>query len=771
MTKFGLTLFFAILFQLCLSQNVVINEIVTLNNNIIEDDFGEHSDWVELFNKSDIGINLGSWYLSDDESNTLKWIFPDTTIEAHGFILIFCSGRDTLTDFLHSNFKLKVSGDPLFLSDQNGNLVDAYFSISLESNVSYGRIIDGGEEFEYFYRTSPGITNSNNLIRNTVSFSLDEGFHEPNSKLLISTYDNAGQVYFTVNGNEPVPGTPFTFIYNDTLSLSHFQSMPAVYSYIPTSPGDLPQIYPWIEPEGEVEKCIVLKARVFELEQPLCNTLSATYFIHENIENRFSTSVLSISLDSIDLFSYDTGIYVPGKRYVPGIVKSGNYFEKGQAWERKGWFTLFSSDGELLHKQALGIEIQGNMSRAFPHKSLEYTSKECYDGQESLNYPFFSALPFSNYKKVITRSIFAAHDFSIVRDEIMQEIAKNLDVVYQEWQPVTTFINGEYWGFQVMREKLDEHYLHQHYDIDVDSVDIIDVWGIPGPGDLTESNNLNYFVENHDLSLPENYAMIKEMINIPAYIDYYITEIFIANRDWPGNNYTKWREKKADSKWHWFLYDLDDGGTNLYLNNIKRATGDTIDEIMPYWSTFMFKALLSNEEFKTNFINRFVDVLNTDFHSDNTIPILDKWESIVEKEVDNLILRWHIVDSKEHWLEQMDIMRQFFQLRPCIIKNQLEEYFGIDSLNINCGTSQDTNIPAEMIQVYPNPSKSFINIKAPFIIEKWELYSLTGILVGEKENGDAFDEVIDISKINPEVYFLKITQQGVQYHQKIIKTD
>lgn len=771
MAKLRLILFFTILYRLALSQNVVINEIVTLNNSIIVDDFGEHSDWIELYNKSDFNINLDSWYLSDDESNTLKWEFPDTSITAHGFVLIFCSGRDTLSDFLHTNFKLKVSGEPLILSDQNGNLMDAYYSISLENDVSYGRLIDGGEDFEFFYRTSPGITNSNNLVRNTISFSLDEGFHEPSSKLLISSYDTTGQTYYTINGNEPEPGTSYTYIYNDTLLLSQFQSMPAVYSYIQTTPEDLPYIYPWIEPEGEVEKCIILKARVFESGQPLCNTNSATYFINANRENRFSTAVLSVILDSTDLFSYDTGIYIPGKRYIPGVVKSGNYFEKGQAWERKGCFSLFSSDGELLHKQVLGIEIQGNMSRVFPHKALEYTAKECYEGKESLNYPFFSTLPYSNYKKLITRSIYAAHDYSIVRDEIMQEIAKNLDVVYQEWLPVTTFINGEYWGFQVMREKLDAHYLHQHYDIDDDSVDIVDLWGVPVSGDLTESNNLNFLVETHDLSLPENYAMIKEMIDIPAYIDYNITEIFIANRDWPGNNYTKWREKKKDSKWHWFLYDLDDGGTNLYLNNMKRATGDTIDEIMPYWSTFMFKALLSNEEFKTNFINRFVDVLNTDFHSDNTIPIVDKWETIVEKEIDNLILRWHVVDSKEHWLEQMDIMRQFFQLRPCIVKNQLEEYFGIDSLNINCGPSLDNNIPAERIQIYPNPSKNFTKIKSHSLIEKWELFGLTGMLEAEKENCESFVEIIDISKIKPGIYFLKLTQGGIQYHFKIIKTN
>ncbi len=759
------------IFNLSFSQTVVINEIVSLNNNIILDDFGEESDWIELYNNLEISVDIGSWSLSDEESNLLKWIFPDTIIGPNGFVLIFCSGRDTLSGFFHSNFKLKSSGESIFLTDASGTLADFIIPTALENDVSFGRKTDGGPDFGYFYKTSPGFTNSSNLLLNKVSFSSPEGFYSTNIELSIYSDDTVGQIFYTTNGNEPTPGTSYTFVYNGPLTLSELQALPAVYSYISTTPDTNIGYFNWQEPEGEIEKCAVLKARVFENEQPLCNTVSGTFFLANKIHQRFSFPVLSLIMDSIDLFSEDTGIYVPGKRYIPGILKSGNYFETGDAWERKGSFAYFSPNGELLYKQNLGIEIQGNITRAAPNKSLEFTVKECYDGNDHFDFPFFEAYPLTDYKKVITRSLYAAHNRSIVRDEIMQEIAKNLNVFYQEWQPLIAFLNGEYWGFQVMREKPDEHYLHQHFGIDTDSVDIISVWGVTEAGDEEEHLNLISFVENHDLSLPENYEIIKEMIDIQAYIDYYVTEIFIANRDWPGNNYTKWRQKGINNQWRWFLFDLDNGGMILDLNNIKRATGDTIDEIMPEWSTCMFKSILSNEEFKADFIARFVEVLNNDFHADNTIPVVDKWEAIVGGEAENLKRRWHVINSVESWHEEMEQLRQFFIQRPCIVKGQLEEYFEIDSLNINCGPSFVPIIPDERIKVFPVPSNHTIYIKSVESITSWELFTLSGILVEKKIKCDSLNEEIDISNLGAAIYFLRLTIKNSLYQYKVIKTN
>ena len=41
------------------------------------------------------------------------------------------------------------------------------------------------------------------------------------------------------------------------------------------------------------------------------------------------------------------------------------------------------------------------------------------------------------------------------------------------------------------------------------------------------------FVENNDLSNPENYLIVEEQVDIENFIDYYIIQIYVGNTDWP----------------------------------------------------------------------------------------------------------------------------------------------------------------------------------------------------------------------------------------------
>lgn len=111
---------------------VVINEIASSNENGVADVFGKTSDWLELYNESDDPVNMGSYYLSDHPGHLTKWTFPEVIIPAKGYLLIFCSGQtSTNPNELHANFKLSQSGERVFLSDPNGNII---------SHVTFGYI-------------------------------------------------------------------------------------------------------------------------------------------------------------------------------------------------------------------------------------------------------------------------------------------------------------------------------------------------------------------------------------------------------------------------------------------------------------------------------------------------------------------------------------------------------------------------------------------------------------------------------------------------------
>lgn len=756
--------------SVCYGQGIVINEFMSLNSTTIADDFGDYSDWIELYNNSSQSISLNKWFLSDDETLANKWQFPDITIPSNEFLLIFCSSRDTVSGFLHTNFKLDHLGETLILSDSNVTIIDLIFPIILKNDNSYARITDGNPAFSRYYISSPGSSNSSNIELNDLNFSHDAGFYELNFQLGITSQNPTGQIYYTKNGNEPLPGTPYTYLYQSPISILEVQNLPAVYSYIPTTPPDNYGYYVWIEPIEPIEKYAVIRARVFENDQPSCNTQTNTYFINTEIGDRFSLPVLSIIADSINLFGQDTGIFVPGTRHIQGIQKSGNYFETGIAWEKPAVIEYFSNEGELLFEQDLGIRIHGNLSRAAPQKGLQFFPRSEYSGNDELNYPFFENRPFESYKRIIGRSIYSAHLESIVRDEIIHEMAKDLDVNYQAWQPAITFVNGEYWGLQVLREKQNEFYLQQHVNANPDSVDIIDLWGVVENGNLVEYYSLISFVQDHDISIPENYNVIKNMINIPAYIDYYITEIFFNNRDWPGNNYTLWRPQGAGHKWEWFLVDLDNGMVHLNINNLRRAVGDSIDFYNPEWSTFMFKAIMQNEEFQEDFLARIVDVVNNEFSYENTELIVDKWETIIGEEVERTINRWQIIEDINAWEARIDEMRYFLDARSCLLKEELESFFEVPYVNIQCETSILNPRDTAHIQVYPNPVNNVLNIAATSA-GTWELFSITGKSMNKGNlSANPNGHQIELSALPAGIYILGISNREGYFNIKVIKS-
>ena len=48
---------------------------------------------------------------------------------------------------------------------------------------------------------------------------------------------------------------------------------------------------------------------------------------------------------------------------------------------------------------------------------------------------------------------------------------------------------------------------------------------------------------------------LENWIDIESYMSYQAFQIFVDNRDWPGNNIKFWRDHRVGGKWRWILYD------------------------------------------------------------------------------------------------------------------------------------------------------------------------------------------------------------------------
>lgn len=137
---------------------VVINEAMSGNKGVLFDDEGKSSDWVELYNSSDEAVDLSRFSLSDDASKPEKWVFPDITLEAHGYVVVYLSGRskkDADAGSLHASFKLKSKGENLLLCVK-GQIVDSVMLPAMPDNVSYCRTED---DWRLADVPTPGLSN------------------------------------------------------------------------------------------------------------------------------------------------------------------------------------------------------------------------------------------------------------------------------------------------------------------------------------------------------------------------------------------------------------------------------------------------------------------------------------------------------------------------------------------------------------------------------------------------------------------------------------
>lgn len=152
--------------------DVVINEFLAVGRNAIEH-FGEHPDWIELYNTTSNPMDLGGWWLIDDIERPDRFVFPDgTLISPGGHLVVWCTDPADPAG-LYADFALSRDGElvALYKPSENGHqLVDLIvFGRQLE-DLSLGRIPDGHGEWRLNVPTPGGInenrsTGSSQVVR------------------------------------------------------------------------------------------------------------------------------------------------------------------------------------------------------------------------------------------------------------------------------------------------------------------------------------------------------------------------------------------------------------------------------------------------------------------------------------------------------------------------------------------------------------------------------------------------------------------------------
>ncbi|SHE79233.1 Fn3 associated [Marinitoga hydrogenitolerans DSM 16785] len=530
-------------------------------------------------------------------------------------------------------------------------------------------------------------------------FSKQAGFYDNSFYLELSSSIKDVKIYYTLDGSEPDPRKKNTYLYNKPIKIRTVENEKIVFSNIKTS------VF-WEPPKRNIFKCVIVRARAY-LEENKSKIITKSYFIAP--KNKYSFIVISVVTNPENLFDYNKGIYVLGKTFKYDNESSeefkGNFHQNGKKWERRVHIEFFDK-GKLMYADDMGVRIHGGFTASFPLKSLRLYAKSKY-GKKKIKYEIFPFLKnnygksIREFDKLILRN--GGNDFqeTFFRDALIQTLVKNMGFDTQAYRPAIHFINGEYWGITNIRERYDADYLYEHYKISKKDSIILKISDNPNDKnhfvvdegkkeDLYPFLELKNFIVNYNMNIKKNYEYVKKRIDIKNYINYNIAEIFIFNEDWPGNNVRLWRKKGNitneyghDGKWRFMLFDTDN---SLFLydhNTIKYAIDGNPNVIFPNptWSTEMLKNLLENKEFKDQFINTFMDHINTTFSAENTLSIVERFKNIYNKEVIDHIDRWNFPESYEYWLNAINYIKIFFSERPKYIIKYLEDYFRLKKHN------------------------------------------------------------------------------------------
>ena len=162
-TKIGIFLSLMLVLGFCSScgekesnSKLLLNEVLITNESNFQDDYGVHSAWIEIFNKSYGSADLAGCYLkfSSQPGDTATYFIPKgdvlTLVKPRQHSLFWADGEARRGTF-HTNFTLNPETQNwIGLYDSGRNLLDQITipAGALQANQSYARVSDAAEKWE-----------------------------------------------------------------------------------------------------------------------------------------------------------------------------------------------------------------------------------------------------------------------------------------------------------------------------------------------------------------------------------------------------------------------------------------------------------------------------------------------------------------------------------------------------------------------------------------------------------------------------------------------
>ena len=553
-----------------LPGNVVISELSAASGKSYKRVDG---DWIELYNRSDEAVNLEGWSLTDDRRNLAKWMFPKVTIAPKERLVVFATGEDdkSKTSQLHTNFKLNPNGEFLALCSPETprREVSSVRFPEQAAGISYG--LNAENEWVYFETQTPGRDNSSKTVSGRVKpvhFSLPRGFYERKSVYLTLSTDTPGAtIRYTTDGDTPA-----------CCGNGRYETVGKVYS------GPI-----------RISRTSIIRAVAYKEGMLSSKVKTHTYF--------YGLSASRKRLPALSLVTDDRHLW--GSK---GIQKQPNAQRHGIAWERPVSAELIRPDDNGGFAVDCGIRIQGGgyvRPRYSPSGRLpfsKYSFRLYFRGDYGagrLEYPMFGDIPVQSFDRIVLRAGMNDHTSPFIKDEWARQLGANTGQVQARGTFVNLFINGKYKGYYNPTERIDTKFLADWYQTD-ENYDVMAQFNEVQAGSSTAWRKLISNVRRYDLTDPKLFQTVEKQVDMANFTDYLLPLIWIANRDWPHNNWRAARHK-PDGPYRFYSWDAEhafQAGTAHNTINSELGAGNNADLAV------LFNQLRKSPEFNLLFADR-----------------------------------------------------------------------------------------------------------------------------------------------------------------------
>ncbi len=572
-----------VLFIVCCCSTIAfadiqINELLAATSQ--EDASSTRLEWIELKNSGSTAVSLEGYSLSDDPLAPRKWLLPSITLPPNGLVLIYATGYGLIkNNEYHANFQLDRDGETLLLISPSGAIENSIAFPNQQLDVSYGRISTG--EWRFFTTPSPNVPNPDTGFigyLDSPTLSQPGGVYSSNLSVVLTPPTPEAQLRYTTDGAEPTL---------DDIHASH----------------TLP-----------IRRTTVLRARAFQDGYGPSPIVTHTYVIRDEQP----LPIMSFVSDPDHFFDPRTGL----------VPNAGMH---GPLWERPVSVEWIDANGVRQFGVDCGVRIHGGASRGrSPKKSFRLYFRDEY-GPTRLRYPLIPDTPRDNFNNLVIRGGFNdtwGYDNSsqrptaiLVSDQVTRDLHKSIGGGVAHGVFAELFINGESWGIYNPTERITDVF-NQYY-FGGEEWDVVSDFNAV-EGDLDAWREMGNAFTSVRRTEPFTLDIARRRLDLQAFTDYIILNIWLQNYDWPHHNWYAARERTSSGRWRFFLWDVEysfgSGGRGYMVNQ------DTFDTAINRGNeiTEMVKRLFVLPEYKDMVWRRLKELQQTHLSPERVHAALDK---------------------------------------------------------------------------------------------------------------------------------------------------